>query len=93
MILKEETTQQVINEIDKRDRRLNKGFWAGLLAFVIAKITHLLVTFAIGLWVAVGSDFEISQGGHAFIELVDNPVVGLIYLIVVTRMIYRRITK
>ena len=47
MILKEETTQQVINEIDKRDRRLKKGFWAGLLSFVIAKITHLLVTFAI----------------------------------------------
>ena len=34
-------------EIDKKiSRGMRPGFWAGVVAFLLAKISHLLVTFA-----------------------------------------------
>ena len=47
MIVKE----NIINKIDKKMEQstgLKKGFWAGLLAFILAKICHVLISFAIG---------------------------------------------
>jgi hydrogenase/urease accessory protein HupE len=82
------------NEIDKKvSKGMKPGFFAGLVAFLLAKISHLLVTFAIGLWVAVATGGNITRGWWSFIEVVDSVWVGLFYLIFVTRFIYLKITR
>lgn len=89
MIVKE----SLINKIDEimESKGMKKGFWAGLVAFVLAKITHILVTFAIGFW--VGIMFGNTATTYNICNTIDNPIVGLIYLIFVTRFIYLKITK
>lgn len=85
---------KINNEIDKKvSKGMKRGFWAGLVAFLIAKISHLLVTFALGLWVVVITGGIISKGWMSFIRFVDSPIFGLTYLIIVTRFIYLKITK
>jgi len=78
---------------ERKDMRLNRGFWAGLLSFVIAKISHLLVTFSIGLFIGIISGGNIGEFGWSFIKLIDSPITGLIFLIFSTRFIYKLITK
>ncbi len=90
MIVKED----LINKIDKNMEEstgLKKGFWAGLLAFVLAKICHVLITFAIGF--TVGSMFGFTRTVQSFCKVIDSPVVGLLFLIFATRFIYIKITK
>mgnify|MGYP000622046899 FL=1 len=77
----------------RKDMRLNRGFWAGLLSFVIAKISHLLITFSIGLFIGIISGGSIGEFSWSLIKLVDSPIVGLIFLIFSTRFIYKLITK
>jgi len=80
-------------EIDKKSSRgMKPGFWAGLVAFLLAKISHLLVTFAIGLWIGITSGGYLSDGWMIAIKIVDSWMVGLIYLVFVTRFIYNKIT-
>ena len=96
MLIDEKTQNRINKEIDKRDKGLKKGFWAGLLAFFLAKITHILVTFAIGLWVGlmfVKPDGTYPEGLIEIVRLADSPLVGIVYLIFVTRLIYKRITR
>lgn len=82
------------NEIDKKvSKGMKPGFFAGLVAFLLAKISHLLVTFAIGLWVGVVTGGNITSGWWSFIKIVDSSWVGLFYLIFVTRFIYLKITR
>jgi len=82
------------NEIDKKvSKGMKPGFFAGLVAFLLAKISHLLVTFAIGLWVAAVTEGNITKRWWNFIEVVDSVWVGLFYLIFVTRFIYLKITR
>jgi len=78
---------------ERKDMRLNRGFWAGLLSFVIAKISHLLITFSIGLFIGIISGGSIGEFSWSLIKLVDSPIVGLIFLIFSTRFIYKLITK
>ena len=78
---------------ERKDMRLNRGFWAGLLSFVIAKISHLLITFSIGLFIGIISGGNIGEFSWSLIKLVDSPIVGLIFLIFSTRFIYKLITK
>lgn len=77
----------------RKDMRLNRGFWAGLLSFVIAKISHLLITFSIGLFIGIISGGSIGEFSWSLIKLVDSPIVGLIFLVFSTRFIYKLITK
>lgn len=88
MIIKEDNLKWLDNLIGKNMKR---GFWAGLVAFILAKITHLLVTFAIGLWVFYF--LGIGYNTVKFIQFIDSPLVGIIYLVFVTRFIYLKITK
>ncbi|MEJ6797077.1 MAG: hypothetical protein QNK63_10225 [Flavobacteriales bacterium] len=81
-------------EIDKRSSKgMKPGFWAGVVAFLLAKISHLLVTFAIGLWVAVVTDGLIGDGWMMFINIIDSAFIGIVYLVFVTRFIYNKITS
>lgn len=86
MIIKEDNLKFIDNLITKKMKR---GFWTGLWAFVLAKITHLLVTFAIGLFVVMV--VGVSKASIAFLKIVDSPIVGIIYLLVVTRYIYLKL--
>ena len=90
MIVKE----SLINKIDRimeESKGMEKGFWAGLVAFVLAKITHIIVTFSLGFWVA--SMFGATRATYNIFNAIYSPIVGLIYLIFVTRFIYIKITK
>jgi hydrogenase/urease accessory protein HupE len=90
VILREEFIKEIDNLITKK---MKKGFWAGLVSFILAKITHLLVTFAIGIWVVVVTDGDLSEGWYSFLRIIDSSILGIIYLIFVTRFIYLKITK
>jgi hypothetical protein len=78
---------------ERKDMRLSRGFWAGLLSFVIAKISHLLITFSFGLFMAIMYNGDVSEFGWSLIRLIDHPITGLIFLIFATRFVYRLITK
>ena len=78
-------------KIEKMSKGLKKGFWAGLLAFLLAKISHLLITLALGMWLVI--TFGYTQAVRQTATIIDNPIIGLIYLILVTRFIYIKITK
>ena len=78
-------------KIEKMSKGLKKGFWAGLLAFVLAKISHLLITLALGMWLVI--TFGYTQTVRQTATIIDSPIIGLIYLILVTRFIYIKITK
>ena len=81
-------------EIDKRSsKRMKPGFWAGVVAFLLAKISHLLVTFAIGLWIGITSGGDLSGFWMLAIRVVDSWMIGLLYLVFVTRFIYNKITS
>ena len=82
---------KLIDKIVNKMKALKKGFWAGLLAFLLAKITHLLVTFAIGLWLVIV--FGYTETVRDIARFIDNPIIGIAYLIFVTRFIYLKITK
>lgn len=88
MLIREDFLKPIDNLIRNK---MKKGFWAGLVAFILAKITHLLVTFALGMWLflMVGD----SNTLLTIVNIVDNPILGLIYLVFVTRWIYILITK
>jgi len=80
-------------EIDKKcSRGMKPGFWAGLVSFLLAKISHILVTFAIGLWIGITSGGDLSGGWMLAIRVVDSWMVGLLYLVFVARFIYNKIT-
>ena len=85
-------TEEIIKRIDKLiNRKMKKGFLAGLISFILAKITHLLITFAIGLWLF--GIFGYSQTTVDIARIIDSPILGIIYLILITRLIYLNITK
>lgn len=90
MIVKED----LINQIDKKmeeSKGLKKGFWAGILAFILAKICHVLISFALGY--ILGSTFGLTKTVIALCKIIDSPIIGLLFLVFVTRFIYIKITK
>jgi hypothetical protein len=96
MLIEEKLFNKITDQIDKRDKKLKKGFWAGLLSFFIAKITHILVVFSMSLWLStvfIRPNGTYSPNFMKIIGILDNSLVGYIYLIIITRMIYTRITK
>jgi len=74
-------------------KKLKKGFWAGVLAFVIARFSHLLITFIIGLQIAIiYEDKIIPDSIWTTIAIIDSWIVGLMYIIPVSMYIYKKIT-
>jgi|TARA_B110001450_G_scaffold243022_1_gene253902 antitoxin component YwqK of YwqJK toxin-antitoxin module len=70
---------------------MKKGFWSGCLAFIIAKISHLIVTAAFGyVFGMIIGDKPILWD---IIKIIDNPLFGIVFLIFATTFIYKKLTK
>ena len=74
-------------------KKLKKGFWAGLLAFILARFSHLLITALIGLQIALFYPNGVSEFAWTLIAIIDSPVVGLLYIVPMSIYIYKLITK
>ena len=74
-------------------KKLKKGFWAGLLAFILARFSHLLITALIGLQIALFYPNGLSDSAWTFIAIIDSPFVGILYIVPVSIYIYKMITK
>ena len=70
---------------------MKKGFWTGCLAFILAKISHLIVTYAIGyvLGITIGNKPILWD----IIKIIDSSLFGIIFLIFATTFIYKKLTK
>lgn len=70
---------------------MKKGFWTGCLAFIIAKISHLIVTAAFGyVFGMIIGDKPILWD---IIKIIDNPLFGIVFLIFATTFLYKKLTK
>lgn len=70
---------------------MKKGFLTGCLAFMIAKISHLIVTAAFGyVFGMIIGDKPILWD---IIKIIDNPLFGIVFLIFATTFIYKKLTK
>jgi len=73
---------------------MKRGFWTGLLAFVIAKVAHLLITGCIGLILGLTfGNTVLEDAMWDVITILDSPGVGLIFLIFATRYTYKRLVS
>lgn len=75
---------------------MKPGFWTGVIAFMLAKVVHLGVTFLLGLilgYIAYEVYGYLPDGLMTFVAIVDSTMVGLIFLIIVTRWMYKELIK
>ena len=75
---------------------MKPGFWTGVIAFMLAKVIHLGVTFLLGFVLgSIAYDVYgyLPEGVITFCTIIDNAIVGLIFLILVTRWIYKELIK
>ena len=70
---------------------MKKGFLTGLLSFVIAKVAHILITGTLGF--IIGMSYSPENIPWGFIRSIDNPILGIIFLIFATRFVYKKLTK
>jgi hypothetical protein len=81
-------------EMKNKKTVMKRGFWTGLLAFVIAKVAHLLITGCIGLILGLTfGNTVLEDTMWDVITILDSPGVGLIFLIFATRYTYRRLVS
>lgn len=71
---------------------MEKGFWAGLLSFVLAKVAHLIITGTIGFIIGMSYTQTPEDIPWGFIRVIDNPITGIIFLIFATKYIYGKLT-
>lgn len=83
----------LIEEKNVTSKKLKKGFWSGLLAFIITKIAHLLITAALGILIVAINGWETGGTASTIISLIDSPLIGIVFLILGTRYVYKLITK
>lgn len=72
------------------------GFWTGVVAFMCAKVVHLTVTFLLGFIIgsiAVEVYGYVPQGVMTFAAIIDSIIIGLIFLVIVTRWFYLQLIK
>lgn len=72
------------------------GFWTGVIAFMCAKAVHLAVTFLLGFmlgFIAVEVYGYVPEGVMTFAAIMDSVLIGLIFLIIVTRWFYKQLIK
>ena len=72
---------------------MKKGFLAGFISFVIAKVLHYILTYSIGYCLGHYYRNNIDDLPWEFIDLVDGPIFGLIFLILVSIFIYKKLTS
>ena len=70
---------------------MKKGFWTGFLALIIAKVLHLIITGLVGL--ILGTIIGDKPILWDIINIIDNPLVGIVFLIFATAIIYKKLTK
>ena len=70
---------------------MKKGFLAGLVSVIIAKISHYTLTYAIGYCIGYSYRYNTNDLPIGFIELIDNPILGLIFIAFVAIFIYKKI--
>lgn len=71
---------------------MEKGFWTGLLSFVLAKVAHLIITGTIGLVIGMSYASTPEDLPWGLMRAIDNPIVGILFLIFATRYIYQKLT-
>ena len=72
---------------------MKKGFLAGLVSVIIAKLFHYIVTYTIGYSVGYSYRYNADDLPMGFLELIDNPILGLIFVAFVAIFIYKKLTK
>ena len=72
---------------------MKKGFLAGFVSVIIAKISHYIITFAIGCCVGYSYRSNIDDLPMEFLEFLDNPILGLIFITFASIFIYKKLTK
>lgn len=72
---------------------MKKGFWAGLLSFVIAKVVHLLITGLIGFTIGLAYIQTPEDMPWGLIRVIDSPIIGIIFLIFASMYIYGKLTN
>lgn len=93
--IKSKTTSNPLPVLDTNQTKVSekkgmkRGFLTGLLAFAIAKITHLAVGFVLGFFLVLV--FGYTKSVKRIAEFIDNPIIGIIFLIFLTRYIYFRL--
>ena len=96
-VIKPQTTPNPLpisdtNEIKVSENKgMKRGFWTGFLAFVIAKIIHLGAGFILGYLLVLA--FGYTKSVRNIAEIIDNPLVGILVLIFLTRYIYFKLIK
>lgn len=68
---------------------MKRGFWTGLVAFILAKMSHYVITFTIGY--VLGRTISNQPILWDIVKIIDNPLLGIIYLIIVTIFIYKKL--
>jgi tetratricopeptide (TPR) repeat protein len=68
---------------------MKRGFWTGLIAFILAKVSHYVITLTIGY--VLGSIIGDEPILWDILKITDSPLLGIIYLIIATRFIYKKL--
>ena len=68
---------------------MKRGFWTGLVAFILAKVSHYVITFTIGY--VLGNTIGDQPILWDIIKIIDNPLIAIVYLIIATRFIYKKL--
>ena len=96
-VIKPQTTPSPLPISETSERRVSenkgmkRGFWTGFLAFVIARIIHLGAGFILGYLLVLA--FGNTKSVRNIAEIIDNPLVGILVLIFLTRYIYFKLIK
>tara|TARA_X000000368_G_scaffold407716_1_gene387466 strand:+ start:1044 stop:1295 length:252 start_codon:yes stop_codon:yes gene_type:complete len=72
---------------------MKKGFLAGFISLLIAKVLHYIVTYSLGYCIGYYYRNNIDDLPWGFIELMDGPIVGIIFLVLVSIFIYKKLTS
>jgi tetratricopeptide (TPR) repeat protein len=68
---------------------MKRGIWTGLVAFILAKVSHYVITYIIGY--VLGSTIGDQPILWDILKITDSPLLGIIYLIIATRFIYKKL--
>ena len=71
---------------------MKKGFLAGIFSVLIAKGLHYGLTFTIGYIIGISYASNPEDLPWRFINTVDNPFLGLIFIVMAAIYIYKKLT-
>ena len=71
---------------------MKKGFLAGIFSVLIAKGLHYGLTFTIGYIIGISYASNPEDLPWGFINTVDNPFLGLIFIVMAAIYIYKKLT-